>query len=46
MYAKGITTADIENHMNELYDIDISDSTISRLTDKIMPIVREWQAGL
>ena len=43
MYAKGMTTADIESHMKELYDIDISDSTISRITDKIMPIVKEWQ---
>ena len=29
--------------MRELYDIDISDSTISRITDKILPIVKEWQ---
>ena len=27
----------------ELYDMDISDSTISRITDKILPIVKEWQ---
>ena len=33
----------IESHMRELYDIDISDSTISRITDKILPIVKEWQ---
>jgi Transposase and inactivated derivatives len=43
MYAKGMTTGDIESHMRELYDIDISDSTISRITDKIIPIVKEWQ---
>lgn len=43
MYAKGMITADIESHMRELYDIDISDSTVSRITDKILPIVREWQ---
>ena len=29
MYAKGMTTGDIESHMRELYDIGISDSTIS-----------------
>ena len=34
MYAKGMSTGDIESHMRELYDIDISDSTISRITDK------------
>ena len=38
-----MTTGDIESHMRELYDIDISDSTISRITDKILPIVKEWQ---
>ena len=43
MYAKGMTTNDIESHMRELYDIGISDSTISRITDKILPIVKEWQ---
>lgn len=43
MYAKGMTTSDIESHMKELCDMDISDSTVSRITDKILPIVREWQ---
>ena len=43
MYAKGMTTGDIESHMQELYGVDISDSTISRITDKILPVVKEWQ---
>ena len=43
MYAKGMTTSDIESHMRELYDIEISDRTISRITDKLLPIVKEWQ---
>lgn len=43
MYAKGMTTGDIESHMQELYGFDISDSTISRITDKILPVVKEWQ---
>ena len=43
MYAKGMTTNDIESHMRELYDIEISDSTTSRITDKILPIVKQWQ---
>ena len=43
MYAKGMTTADIESHMRARYDIEISDSTISRITDRIVPIVKEWQ---
>ncbi len=32
-----------ESHMKELYGMDISDSTISRITDKIPLVVREWQ---
>ena len=43
MYAKGMTTNDIKSHMRELYDTEISDSTMSRITDKILPIVKEWQ---
>lgn len=43
MYAKGMTTGDIESHMRDLYGVDISDSTISRVTDKVLPIVKEWQ---
>ncbi len=43
MYAKGMSTSDIESHFRELYDVEISDSTISRVTDKILPIVKEWQ---
>lgn len=43
MYAKGMTTGDIESHMKELYGVEISDSTVSRVTDKVMPMVKEWQ---
>lgn len=43
MYAKGMSTSDIESHMRDLYDLEISDSTVSRITDKILPIVKEWQ---
>jgi len=43
MYAKGMTQSDIESHVRDMYDVDISDSTVSRITDKILPIAREWQ---
>ena len=43
MYAKGMSTSDIESHFRELYDVEISDTTISRVTDKILPLVTEWQ---
>ena len=44
MYAKGMTTSDIESHIQEIYGLDCSDTTISRITDKILPVVREWQS--
>ena len=43
MYAKGMTTSDIESHIQDIYGISVSDSTISRITDKILPIAKEWQ---
>lgn len=43
MYAKGMSTGDIETHVKDLYGLDISDSTISRITDKVLPLVKEWQ---
>lgn len=43
MYAKGMTTSDIEGYIREIYGITVSDSTISRVTDKILPVVKEWQ---
>ena len=43
MYAKGMSTGDIEAHIRDIYGLSVSDSTISRVTDKILPIVREWQ---
>jgi len=44
MYAKGMTTGDMESHIQDLYGLEISDSTISRITDKILPIAKEWQS--
>jgi len=43
MYAKGMTTGDIEAHIQEIYGLEVSDSTVSRITDKILPIAKEWQ---
>ena len=43
MYAKGMTTSDIETHIQEIYGVEVSDTTVSRITDKILPIAKEWQ---
>jgi putative transposase len=43
MYAKGMTTGDIEAHIRDIYGVEVSDTTVSRVTDKILPIAKEWQ---
>ena len=43
MYAKGMSTGDIENHSRDIYGLEVSDTTVSRITDKILPIAKEWQ---
>lgn len=43
MYARGTSTRDIEKTINDIYGIEISDSMISRITDKVLPLVTEWQ---
>jgi len=43
MYAKGMSTRDIHRHMSEIYGIDVSAEMVSKITDKILPIIKEWQ---
>lgn len=44
MYGLGMSLRDISNHIKEMYDTDISHSTLSSITDKIIPQVKEWQS--
>ena len=43
LYAKGMSNRDIEDHLRGLYGIDVSPTMISKITDKILPEIREWQ---
>lgn len=43
MYAKGMTTRDIQSHITELYGIDISPTLVSKITDKIVEMAIQWQ---
>ena len=43
MYQKGMSVRDIEDHIRDIYGVDASASLISRITDKIMPELMEWQ---
>ena len=43
MYAKGMTTRDISTHLKDVYGLEASAEMISRMTDRILPIAKEWQ---
>lgn len=43
MYAKDMSTRDISEHIEDLYNIPLSAQSISRLTDKVLPVVQDWQ---
>ena len=43
MYAKGMSQRDIEDNLKEIYGADIPQTLISKITDKILPQVNEWQ---
>lgn len=43
MYSQGTSTRDIEKAMREMYGIEVDDTKVSKITDKILPLIREWQ---
>lgn len=43
LYAKGMSNADIEEQLHEIYDFQVSTSTISKITDKITDDIVAWQ---
>lgn len=44
MYARGMTTRDIQGHLEEMYGVEVSPSLISDVTDAVMEDVRAWQS--
>lgn len=44
MYGLSVSLRDISNHIKEMYDTDISHNTLSSITDKIIPEIKEWQS--
>lgn len=43
MYGLGMSLRDISSHIKDMYDTDISAATLSAITDKVIPLVKEWQ---
>ena len=44
MYAKGMSTRDISEHINEIYGFELSAESVSKITETIMEQAKEWQA--
>jgi len=43
MYAKGMSTEAINSHIEDIYKFSVSKEQVSRVTDKILPVAKEWQ---
>jgi putative transposase len=43
MYARGMTTREIQGHLEEMYGIEVSPALISNVTDGVMEEVKQWQ---
>jgi putative transposase len=44
MYARGMTTRDIQGHLEEMYGVEVSPTLISNVTDAVLEEVRAWQS--
>jgi len=44
LYAHGMSTRDIKEQVKDLYNIEISSELVSKISEKIMPQVNEWQS--
>jgi putative transposase len=43
LYGRGMSFRDISQHIKEMYDVDISHDTLSEITERVIPLVKEWQ---
>lgn len=43
LYGLGMSFRDISEHIKEMYDVEISHTTLSDITDRIIPKIKEWQ---
>lgn len=46
LYAAGMTTRDISEQVKNLYDVELSSEMVSNITNRILPVVTEWQNRL
>ena len=44
LVARGMTTRDVQAHIGEIYQVEVSAELISKITDAVLPELREWQS--
>jgi len=44
LYAKGMSTRDIEEILSEMYGFEVSASLISKITNRLLPEIEEWRS--
>jgi len=44
LYGLGMSYQDMETHLREMYGVTVSDGTINKITDRVIPAIREWQS--
>ena len=44
LYARGVSTRDIQAHLHQIYGMEISPTLVSNLTDRLLPRIQEWQS--
>jgi putative transposase len=43
LYGLGMSYSDIRSHLKEMYDFDVSEGTLTSITDQILPSIKDWQ---
>lgn len=43
LFGRGVSYSDIRSHLREMFGVEISDGTLTAITDRIIPEIKEWQ---
>ena len=43
MYSRGMTTSDISDQVKQIYGVDVSEGTVSNVTNRIVEHIKDWQ---
>ena len=43
MYAKGLSTLQISEQIDDIYEFDVSEGMVSDITDRLLPQIQDWQ---